>query len=67
MSDVKITIIDNGPIKVEGPVSFLDENGKPIEVEAGDAVWLCRCGASKEKPYCDGAHDKCGFSHKVSS
>ena len=66
MADVKVTIFDNGPIKVDGPVTFLDENDVAIEVPAGEPVWLCRCGASKTKPYCDDAHDKCGFAHKIS-
>ena len=65
MADVIVTIIDNGPVKIEGAVLLQDENNQPIEVEEG-VIWLCRCGQSKDKPYCDGTHDKCGFSHKVS-
>lgn len=66
MADVKVTIFDNGPIKVEGPITLHDENDREIEIASNEAIWLCRCGASKEKPYCDGAHDKCGFAHKIS-
>jgi CDGSH-type Zn-finger protein len=67
MADVTVTIIDNGPIKIEGPVMLLDENDKPIEFDAAEPMWLCRCAHSKEKPFCDGTHDKCGFVHKASS
>jgi CDGSH-type Zn-finger protein len=67
MSDVTITIFDNGPIEVAGPVTLLDENGNPIPHEEEDSIFLCRCGHSSEKPFCDGTHDTCGFSSKLTS
>lgn len=66
MADVKITVFDNGPIEVTGPIELRDENGRLIAIEAGDSVFFCRCGQSKDKPFCDGTHDKCGFTHKLS-
>jgi len=66
MADVSVTIFDNGPIKIVGPVTLLDENDRPILFDETEPVWLCRCGQSKDKPYCDGTHDKCGFVHKAS-
>ncbi|HEX8835027.1 MAG TPA: CDGSH iron-sulfur domain-containing protein [Abditibacteriaceae bacterium] len=60
MADVKITINNNGPIKVEGPIELNDANGNPIETKKS-TVFLCRCGASTNKPFCDGAHSKIGF------
>jgi CDGSH-type Zn-finger protein len=60
MASVKITILDNGPLKVEGPIELVDANGNPIETKK-DTVFLCRCGASTKKPFCDGAHSRIGF------
>ncbi|MFQ5840443.1 MAG: CDGSH iron-sulfur domain-containing protein [Candidatus Methylomirabilales bacterium] len=36
------------------------ERGEPykIEVEGGKPIWICGCGLSKNKPYCDGSHKK---------
>jgi len=65
MAEVKITIFDNGPIEVAGPITLVDENGKEIAFEEGDSVFFCRCGQSSDKPFCDGTHDKCGFAHKL--
>lgn len=61
MSDVRITIIENGPYKVEGPVSLTDHEGEEIEVREGKAIFLCRCGGSTRKPFCDGTHSRIGF------
>lgn len=65
MSDVTITIFDNGPIEVSGPVTVLDENGETISFEPGESIFLCRCGQSSDKPFCDETHDKCGFASKL--
>jgi len=60
MADVKITATKNGPFKVEGAVEVFWDNGTPVEVTR-DTIYLCRCGASTNKPFCDGAHSKIGF------
>lgn len=49
-----IRILDQGPIMVSGPVQILDGEGKPYKADG--AVYLCRCGHSSHKPFCDGAH-----------
>jgi CDGSH-type Zn-finger protein len=67
VANVTVKIIDNGPIKISGEVNLVDENDNPVPPEDSEDIWLCRCGQSKEKPFCDGTHDKCGFAHKVSS
>lgn len=56
-----ITILDNGPLKVEGPCSVLDHEGQAVPVREGKAVFLCRCGHSAKKPFCDGTHNKIQF------
>lgn len=62
MADPSIKVIPNGPYRVTGPVKITDPQGNAIDVEEGRAVSLCRCGASANKPYCDGTHGKIGFS-----
>jgi CDGSH-type Zn-finger protein len=61
MSDVKITVKPNGPYRVEGVVKLVDANGKEWDLSNKPAFSLCRCGASVNKPFCDGTHSKLGF------
>jgi len=49
----------NGPYKVEGLRSLSNQHG-PIETK--DTMWLCRCGGSSNKPFCDKTHARIGFS-----
>lgn len=56
--ETKIEIIPNGPIMVEGKLKIKDAQGAEVEKEK---VFLCRCGASSKKPYCDGTHKKIAF------
>jgi CDGSH-type Zn-finger protein len=60
MSD-KVTMLvkPNGSIRVTGTVDFVDADGNVIESKTDFS--LCRCGHSKEKPYCDGSHKAAGF------
>lgn len=60
MADVKIRALKNGPYMVEGRVDLSDTAGNPVRVEK-DRFALCRCGASTNKPFCDGTHSKIGF------
>jgi CDGSH-type Zn-finger protein len=57
---VKIETIKNGPYIVTGEVELIDADGNKFPVEKRMA--LCRCGASTEKPFCDGTHSKIGFN-----
>lgn len=62
MADVVIQVRPNGPYKITGPVSLVGPDGAPIPLEdADEAIFLCRCGESKEKPFCDGTHKECSF------
>jgi CDGSH-type Zn-finger protein/uncharacterized Fe-S cluster protein YjdI len=49
----------NGPLVVEGNVELCSGTGRTIERTT--AVRLCRCGASANKPFCDGSHARIGF------
>ncbi len=59
MSDPTIQILPKGPYLVTGTVNLLDAGGN--KVAAGEKFALCRCGASTNKPFCDGTHSKVGF------
>jgi CDGSH-type Zn-finger protein len=54
-----ITIRPDGPYRVEGGVPLQGPEGKVYELKP--AYSLCRCGQSKNKPYCDASHKECGF------
>ena len=62
MSDVTITVRTNGPYKVVGPDarSWTRRDGRSSCPE-GSAVALCRCGHSRNKPFCDATHKRVGF------
>ena len=61
MSQTTVEVTENGPYKLTGPVSVLDHAGQPVETPEGKAIFLCRCGGSTNKPFCDGTHSKIGF------
>ena len=50
-----ITAYREGPYLVRGPVRLVDEDGREFEIRRA-VVALCRCGRSRTKPLCDGAH-----------
>jgi CDGSH-type Zn-finger protein len=54
---------ENGPLLVQGTVRVLDHQGNEFALPVGkDMIALCRCGTSKNKPFCDGSHRNCGFA-----
>ena len=62
MTTLKITPTDDGPYMVEGDVRIVDPLGneyKPVGEAA--AAFLCRCGHSATKPFCDGTHERVRF------
>ncbi len=65
LPEVTITPRDNGSLKVTGPVALVDAQGQRWELPAGKSVFLCRCGHSETKPFCDGAHSSVGFQSVV--
>ncbi len=57
-----IKVRQNGPYLIEGDdITVVDWNGASYPVERRPFA-LCRCGASGKRPFCDGAHNKCGFT-----
>jgi len=60
-TSVTISAAENGPYEIAGPFSMCDHDGRVVAVPEGQAVRLCRCGASGDKPFCDGSEEKIGF------
>lgn len=61
MADIRITVRPNGPYRVEGEIELVDGQGKAFGLGERKAISLCRCGHSKNKPFCDGSHASAGF------
>jgi CDGSH-type Zn-finger protein len=58
----KVTIFNNGPIRIEGEFTLVDTAGQEFGLAGRTAIGLCRCGLSENKPFCDGAHSRQGFA-----
>lgn len=56
---LRVAPVQNGPLMLSGNVTITASSGR--KSWRGDKVALCRCGASGNKPFCDGAHKKVGF------
>ena len=53
-----VVILKDGPIMIEGQINIVQSDGIVVESKK---CFLCRCGASNIKPYCDGTHKKIDF------
>ena len=56
---ITMRVKPNGSIRVTGTVDFVDADGNVIDTKTDFS--LCRCGHSKEKPFCDGSHKAAEF------
>ena len=54
-----VEVSQNGPLLVYGNITVKGSDG--IETKKHKVTAFCRCGASVNKPYCDGSHQKIGF------
>lgn len=57
---VDVKPLPNGPLQVKGPLEIISGTGRTTD--RAERVFFCRCGASANKPYCDGTHNKIGFT-----
>ncbi len=58
--------MNHGPMRVTGQgIVFKDQNGKPFDLSGRETISLCRCGHSKNKPFCDGSHKAANFQSEV--
>ena len=61
----KVTVRNNGPIRIEGEFTLYDVEGNAFDLAGRTAISLCRCGHSQNKPFCDGQHKECAFQSEV--
>ena len=61
MEECQITCKNNGPLKIEGTFVLKDVEGNTFDLGERKAISLCRCGASEDKPFCDGSHKQVNF------
>ena len=60
----KIKPLKNGPLQVKNLQKFRNSRREPIT--AKPTLTICRCGESKNKPFCDGTHARIGFTDEKS-
>jgi CDGSH-type Zn-finger protein len=58
--EVMLNPIANGPLRIDGSFELATTDGQRFV--CGEKTWLCRCGASSNKPFCDGTHKRIGFT-----
>ena len=56
---LEIKVAPNGPLLINGNCIITDKDGKQTTKDG--TIALCRCGQSKNKPYCDGSHKQSSF------
>ena len=54
-----ITVLTNGPLEVSGPCTIKGADGSTLK--ESETSYLCRCGHSAKKPFCDGSHKREAF------
>jgi len=59
MEKTKVTVLTDGPLMVEGNVKVENKAGEVLR--ESEKMFLCRCGHSSNKPFCDGSHKKADF------
>ena len=65
MAGTRITVMNNGSLRVEGDFEIVDSSGTPFGLAGRTKVTLCRCGQSSNKPFCDSTHKTCGFQSVI--
>lgn len=57
----KIIVTKDGPLHIQGSVEIKDDQSSEESLISKEHYTLCRCGKSKNKPFCDGTHTEIGF------
>jgi len=65
MAATKLTVRNDGSVKVEGDFEIVDAEGKAFGLGGRSNAALCRCGHSEMKPFCDGSHKKVNFQSVI--
>jgi CDGSH-type Zn-finger protein len=61
----RITVRNNGSLRVEGEFTIYDQSGNAFDLSGRTTISLCRCGYSENKPFCDSTHRKINFQSEV--
>jgi CDGSH-type Zn-finger protein len=56
-----VKAVRNGPLQVKGAFKLLDPDGEEYDLGGQRILLLCRCGKSKNQPFCDSSHTQNGF------
>ncbi len=56
-----VKAVRNGPLQLKGTFRLMDPNGEEYDLEGRRIVLLCRCGKSRNQPFCDSSHVRDGF------
>lgn len=67
MAGVIVKALKNGPYEIAGGARLLDHAGKEYAESQIVPLYLCRSGASKNKPFCDGSHEDLDFKAEESA
>jgi CDGSH-type Zn-finger protein len=63
----KVTVNSDGSIRLEGDFEIYDPQGQRFGLAGRTVISLCRCGASQNKPFCDGSHKRIEFRDTVTA
>lgn len=61
----KITIKNNSALFIEGDFEIVDQHGNTYGLGGREKISLCRCGHSKNMPFCDGSHKAAEFMNQA--
>jgi CDGSH-type Zn-finger protein len=61
MASTTVTVRKNGSLRIEGDFRIVDPEGNEYGLGGRTVLSLCRCGHSKNKPFCDSSHTHHGF------
>jgi CDGSH-type Zn-finger protein len=56
-----VKAVRNGPLQLKGTFRLMDPDGEEYDLAGQRIVLLCRCGRSKDQPFCDSTHTREGF------
>jgi CDGSH-type Zn-finger protein len=63
MTPARLIPLPDGPYELTGALELVDPNGEAIKPPA-EHVYVCRCGRSANKPFCDGSHARTGWTER---
>jgi len=67
MAGTKITVRNDGSVRVEGDFELVDQEGKHFGLGGRTSITLCRCGLSGNEPFCDGTHKRQNFVSPIAA